>query len=323
MARIRSIKPESFDDETLCALPFSHRWGYIGLWTQADRAGRMEDRPKRLKARLFPYDDVDMEAMLTDLSKSGFIVRYLVNGRAYIAIKPSSWARHQYIRNNEPESVIPPPDAAEVVYASMGENEAVGAALRTQPESHQTHSDNGDREAPRGTTRSPGMDKWEGINGKGMDKWEGSDLPSEDRLQRDANDALAASQLAPDAAPAEVLPADPPLMEFPVDGVKTKGKYAGLTHWPLMAAQVAEWTAVYQKLDIIDECRRALAWVKANPSRQKTYGGMPAFLNNWFTRSVNIRAGPTTVVGSMKTAGNQAAVQEFLRKRGHHDVDEK
>ena len=29
----------------------------MGLWTQADREGRLEDRPMRLKASLFPYDE--------------------------------------------------------------------------------------------------------------------------------------------------------------------------------------------------------------------------------------------------------------------------
>jgi hypothetical protein len=114
MPRIRTIKPEAFDDEDLCALPFSHRWCYAGLWTQADRAGRMEDRPKRLKTRLCPYDDVDMNAILTDLEKAGFIVRYQVNGHAYLAIKPSSWAKHQHIKNNEAMSTIPSPNANKI-----------------------------------------------------------------------------------------------------------------------------------------------------------------------------------------------------------------
>lgn len=130
MARIRTIKPEAFDDEDLCALPFSHRWCYAGLWTQADRSGRMEDRPKRLKARLFPYDNVDMDAMLTDLTKAGFILRYTVGRRPYLAIKPTSWEKHQYIRNNETASTIPPPEDADVVYVSTDGNEEVGIELR-------------------------------------------------------------------------------------------------------------------------------------------------------------------------------------------------
>lgn len=108
MARIRTIKPEFFDDEHLCELPFQHRLCYIGLWTQADKAGRLEDRPKRLKARIFPFDDVDMNEMLEALAREGFIVRYQADGRDYLAIKDSSWRKHQRPRQDEPESVIPP-----------------------------------------------------------------------------------------------------------------------------------------------------------------------------------------------------------------------
>jgi len=119
----------------------------------------MEDRPKRLKARIFPYDDVDMDAMLADLTRAGFILRYVANGKAYIAIKPTSWAKHQYIRNNESESTIPPPDDGAVVYASMGRDEQLGQALRG----------NGDIEAPKGAIRSPGKER-KGREGKETDR---------------------------------------------------------------------------------------------------------------------------------------------------------
>lgn len=125
MARIRSIKPEFFDDENLCELPFQHRLAYVGLWTQADKVGRMEDRPRRLKARIFPFDDVDMDAILTDLARGGFVIRYLAGGKPFLAIKPTSWDKHQRPRQDEPESVLPGPDTGTVVYASLPSDEPV------------------------------------------------------------------------------------------------------------------------------------------------------------------------------------------------------
>src|SRR6266540_3778904 len=101
MPRIRTIKPEFFDDETLCALSPFHRICFVGLWCQADKAGRLEDQPRRLKARIFPFDDVNMDSLLTDLAREGFIQRYCVDGRHYAAIKPSSWKKHQRPRNDE------------------------------------------------------------------------------------------------------------------------------------------------------------------------------------------------------------------------------
>jgi hypothetical protein len=125
MPRIRTIKPEFFDDEVLCALPPLHRICYAGLWCQADKAGRLEDRPRRLKARVMPFDDVNMDVILTDLVQAGFIIRYVVEGKQYITIKPSSWEKHQRPRNDEPESVLPPVDSAKVFVASLGSDESV------------------------------------------------------------------------------------------------------------------------------------------------------------------------------------------------------
>lgn len=74
--------------------------------------------------------------------------------------------------------------------------------------------------------------------------------------------------------PAEVV------MTFPVDG---KGKKT----WHLTAKHIAEWQQSFPALDITAECRKALAWINANPSRRKTHRGMPAFLVNWFSRAQN------------------------------------
>lgn len=106
MARIRMIKPEFFDDPDLAALSFPARLFFIGLWTQADREGRLLDDPRRLKARLFPYDDVDTDALAVELHGKDMIRRYQGDdGRAYIWIR--SFVKHQRPHPKEPESVIP------------------------------------------------------------------------------------------------------------------------------------------------------------------------------------------------------------------------
>lgn len=107
MARIRSIKPETFFDEELCELPFDVRYAFIGLWCYADREGRLVDSPKKLKAYIFPYDKVDMEAVLSKLTAKPFIVRYEENGGKYIQI--INFAKHQRPHHTETDSVIPEP----------------------------------------------------------------------------------------------------------------------------------------------------------------------------------------------------------------------
>ena len=114
MARMRFIKPGFFRNEDLGELSMAHRLAFAGLWTEADKAGRLEDRPKRIKADLFPYDDVDMDTLLDGLADRGFIRRYVVDGVAVIQVL--AWERHQRPRDDEPESKLPPePDASDEV----------------------------------------------------------------------------------------------------------------------------------------------------------------------------------------------------------------
>lgn len=107
MARARTIKPSFFKNETLAELPLSARLLFIGLWTLADRAGRLEDRPRRIKAEIFPYEDYDVESGLSDLCSGEFIVRYQVDESAYIQIV--TFDKHQSPHVKEPASTIPAP----------------------------------------------------------------------------------------------------------------------------------------------------------------------------------------------------------------------
>lgn len=55
--------------------------------------------------------------------------------------------------------------------------------------------------------------------------------------------------------------------------------------WHLTASQIADWQATYPGLDVEGECRKALAWLQATPSRKRTASGMPRFLVNWLNRA--------------------------------------
>ena len=72
--------------------------------------------------------------------------------------------------------------------------------------------------------------------------------------------------------------ATPPVLTFPVVGQK------GPT-WDLSQAQIDAWQQSYPDVDILAECRKALAWVQAN--RRKTARGMPRFLVAWLNRATN------------------------------------
>jgi len=110
MARTRYLRPGFFKNETLASLTPYHRLLFAGLWLIADRAGRLEDRPRRIKAELFPYDDLTVEAvnrMLDDLSDGdGFIERYEAGGAKVIQIR--KWSEHQRPHSNEARSCLEP-----------------------------------------------------------------------------------------------------------------------------------------------------------------------------------------------------------------------
>lgn len=107
MPRIRSLKIGFFLNEELCDLSAWHRLLFAGLWLVADREGRLEDRPKRLKAELFPYDELDVDRLLTELAVKGFITRYVADGAAYLAIP--GFLKHQRPNTREGVSLIPAP----------------------------------------------------------------------------------------------------------------------------------------------------------------------------------------------------------------------
>lgn len=110
--RARNIKPGFFKNELLVELPFEYRLLFIGLWTLADREGRLEDRPTKIKMALFPADSVDVEAGLQALHDHRFILRYEVGGKPFIAI--SAWGKHQNPHYKEVPSAIPAPGSSPV-----------------------------------------------------------------------------------------------------------------------------------------------------------------------------------------------------------------
>lgn len=107
MPRIRSLKIGFFHNEELCELSPWHRLLFEGLWLLADRDGRLEDRPRRIKGELFPYDELDVDALLTDLTRRGFLWRYGSNGTPAIAIV--NFLKHQRPNNKEAASTINAP----------------------------------------------------------------------------------------------------------------------------------------------------------------------------------------------------------------------
>lgn len=107
MARKRDLKPGFFANEHLGEIEPLGRLLFAGLWTIADREGRLEDRPRKIRAAVLPYDDCDADALLDALAVRGFVLRYEIDGERYIQIL--NFKKHQNPHPREVASIIPPP----------------------------------------------------------------------------------------------------------------------------------------------------------------------------------------------------------------------
>ena len=108
MPRSRNVKPSLFKNELLGDSDPLLTIVFIGLWCLADRDGRLEDRPKRIKAEILPYRDCpDFNGYLTVLERMDFIQRYEVGGAAYIQVV--NFKKHQAPHKTERAGEIPEP----------------------------------------------------------------------------------------------------------------------------------------------------------------------------------------------------------------------
>lgn len=111
MARSRILKPGFYKNEELAQCTPHARLCFAGLWLLADREGRLEDRPLRIKAELFPYENLDLNVTLNELAEHGFIRRYVAKSERFIAVM--TFGKHQSPHVKESQSTIPAPDKSD------------------------------------------------------------------------------------------------------------------------------------------------------------------------------------------------------------------
>lgn len=115
MLRTRVIRPGLVTNEVLAGLGLEAEALFIRLWMLADREGRLEDRPAKIRAEAFPYHAEitaqTVENLLKSLAKAGFIIRYKARiGDDRVAsplICVVNFQKHQWIHGHERASVLP------------------------------------------------------------------------------------------------------------------------------------------------------------------------------------------------------------------------
>lgn len=111
MPRIRSLKPDIWQDEVFGRVSFGAQLLFTAIITQPDDAGRLEAGAGRLRATIWPYkpelSEVEVEAWLRELDDARLIVRYVADGRKLIAVR--SWDKHQRVSHARPSLLPAPP----------------------------------------------------------------------------------------------------------------------------------------------------------------------------------------------------------------------
>ena len=107
MARKRMIDPGIWESEDFSKLSRFARLVWIGLFSNADDAGRGKANPAYIKSLIFAYDeDVDIQDIknaLDEIEKSMSISFYEVDGKRYFQLK--SWQKFQTINRPSPSQI--------------------------------------------------------------------------------------------------------------------------------------------------------------------------------------------------------------------------
>lgn len=109
--RIRTIKPEMWEDEKIVALSRDARLLLIGLVTMADDEGRFRARRSGIIGHCLQGDDDAprrIDGWIREIQQQGIVVFYVEAGTPYGAFR--HWRRHQKINRPQPSDLPPPPD---------------------------------------------------------------------------------------------------------------------------------------------------------------------------------------------------------------------
>jgi len=109
MGRIRTIKPEFCQSESMGRVTREARLLFILLFTIVDDEGRTRAASRMLASHLFPYDDdapIRLPEWMAELERQGCVSLYRADGNSYLEIV--KWKSHQRI-DKPTKSRLPAP----------------------------------------------------------------------------------------------------------------------------------------------------------------------------------------------------------------------
>jgi hypothetical protein len=121
-----------------------------------------------------------------------------------------------------------------------------------------------------------------------QDPAQASHRPHTDLAQREPREPLEPVE-TPSAPSPSVSTHSPVVVVIPCNGV-------GRREYGVTDAQLDKWRPAFPGLDVTAEVRKAAAWCDANPTKRKTYQGVPRFLVAWLTRAQDRGGSPQNLV---------------------------
>ena len=88
------------------------------------------------------------------------------------------------------------------------------------------------------------------------------------------------------------------------------------SNYPISEEQCRKWAELYPAVDIMQELRKMLGWLDANPTKRKTRRGVLRFVTGWLSREQD--KGPRCE--TPKNAGNRTSQSAMEDLRALHDL---
>lgn len=112
MPRIRTVKPDFWEDETVGACTRDARLLFVATFNMADDEGLLRWTPDYVKAQAFMYDDdltsSDCAALMLELTESGLIYPYRGGKTQQRLAWIVNFRKHQKINRPQPSKLSPP-----------------------------------------------------------------------------------------------------------------------------------------------------------------------------------------------------------------------
>ncbi len=302
MARIRTIKPEFWQNEQLAGLRPESRLLAIALLNHSDDFGFFRGSVQLVRAACFPFDEdsSNVRRGLDELSNIGWI-ELRVAGDGKVIGRVTNFTQHQRVDRAQ-ESKL-----SGIFKDSKPFVEDSSNVRRAFAEPSLLEQGTGNREQGEDLLATEITHKGRSL--LATSSATESSAAAETAARTGGDETKTGKVSFPDKSKQAEEPkavALPPVLVFPCRGARKS--------WNLTEAQVAKWREQYPGMEVAGECRKALAWLEASPSKQKTSAGMPRFLVNWLNRCAD-RSGSAQESRSVAGTAPRTPIESFAAEK--------